>query len=345
MNAIRNDRGGPAAQSTTRPPMQRPARLAVLVGAALAVVGTSASAQQDFPLKSLLLMVPQAAGGSTDTLARTIGQRLSEVLGIPVVAENRAGANGIIGTEAVSKAAPTGATLLVAGTAIMAVNPSIYPKLPYDPVKQFTPVAIFGYSTSVLIAHPSVPVKTVADLIKLAKSKPGSIRYASAGVGSSPHLAAELFRQMAGVDILHVPYKGSTPGVSATVSGETDVMFTGVASAVQLIKAGRLRALSINGPKRSAALPEVPTAGESGLRGFEADFWIGMFAPAGTPRPIVTRLNAEINRIIGSDAMRERFRDIGVEPITMSPEQFADLLGKDTERWSRAVKNAGVKGE
>lgn len=345
MNATRNDRGGTAARSTARPRMQSPAPVAILLGAALAAVSTSASAQQDFPPKSLSLMVPQAAGGSTDTLARTIGQRLSEVLGIPVVAENRAGANGIIGTEAASKAAPTGATLLVAGTAIMAVNPSIYPKLPYDPVKQFTPVAIFGYSTSVLIAHPSVPVKTVADLIKLAKSKPGSIRYASAGVGSSPHLAAELFRQMAGVDILHVPYKGSTPGVSATVSGETDVMFTGVASAVQLIKAGRLRALSINGPKRSAALPEVPTAGESGLRGFEADFWIGMFAPAGTPRPIVTRLNAEINRIIGSDAMRERFRDIGVEPITMSPEQFADLLGKDTERWSRAVKNAGVKGE
>ena len=345
MSAICRDLGRPAAQPSARASVRRTGHCASLLGAALAVVGTCASAQQDFPLKALQLMVPQAAGGSTDTLARTIGQRLSEVLGIPVVAENRAGANGIIGTEAVAKAAPTGATLVVAGTAIMAVNPSIYPKLSYDPIRQFTPVAIFGYSTSVLIAHPSVPVKTVADLIRIAKAKPGSIRYASAGVGSSPHLAAELFRQMAAVDILHVPYKGSTPGVSATVSGETDVMFTGVASAVQLIKAGRLRALSINGPKRSAALPGVPTAGESGLPGFEADFWIGMFAPAGTPRPIVTRLNTEINRIIGSDAIRERFRDIGVEPVTLSPEQFGDLLAKDTERWARAVKNAGVKGE
>ena len=345
MSAICKDLGRPAAQPSARASMRRTGHCASLLGAALAAVGTCASAQQDFPLKALQLMVPQAAGGSTDTLARTIGQRLSEVLGIPVVAENRAGANGIIGTEAVAKAAPTGATLVVAGTAIMAVNPSIYPKLSYDPIRQFTPVAIFGYSTSVLIAHPSVPVKTVADLIRIAKAKPGSIRYASAGVGSSPHLAAELFRQMAAVDILHVPYKGSTPGVSATVSGETDVMFTGVASAVQLIKAGRLRALSINGPKRSAALPGVPTAGESGLPGFEADFWIGMFAPAGTPRPIVTRLNTEINRIIGSDAIRERFRDIGVEPVTLSPEQFGDLLARDTERWARAVKNAGVKGE
>ncbi len=317
----------------------------LLLGAALAAVGTPVSAQEDFPLKSILLMVPQAAGGSTDTLARTIGQRLADALGVTVVAENRAGANGIIGTEAAAKAAPSGATLLVAGTAIMAVNPSIYPKLPYDPVRQFTPVAVFGYSTSVLIAHPSVPVKTIADLIRLAKARPGSIRYASAGIGSSPHLAAELFRQMAGVDILHIPYKGSTPGVTATVSGETDVMFTGVASAVQLIKAGRLRALSINGPKRSPALPGVPTAGESGLPGFEADFWIGMFAPAGTPRPIVARLNTEVNRIIAGEAMRERFRDIGVEPVTMTPEQFGDLLARDTERWARATRNAGLKGE
>jgi tripartite-type tricarboxylate transporter receptor subunit TctC len=345
MNATRQYPGKPASRAAEQPSARRPSHSSILLGAVLAAFGTAASAQQDFPLKSMLLMVPQAAGGSTDTLARTIGQRLAEVLSVSVVIENRAGANGIIGTEAVSKAAPTGATLVVAGTAIMAVNPSIYPKLPYDPIRQFTPVAIFGYSTSVLIAHPLVPAKTVADVIRLAKAKPGSIRYASAGIGSSPHLAAELFRQMAGVDILHVPYKGSTPGVSATVSGETDVMFTGVASAVQLIKAGRLRALSINGPKRSAALPGVPTAGESGLPGFEADFWIGMFAPAGTPRPIVTRLNTEINRIIGSEAMRERFRDFGVEPITMSPEQFGDLLAKDTERWARAVKSAGLKGE
>jgi tripartite-type tricarboxylate transporter receptor subunit TctC len=315
------------------------------LGLAALLASSGASAQSDFPLKSMLFMVPQAAGGSTDTLARTIGQRLSDVLGIQVLAENRAGANGIIGTEFVAKAAPTGATMVVAGTAIMAVNPSMYAKLPYDPVKQFVPVALFGYSTSVLIAHPSLPVKTVADLIALARAKPGSIKYASAGVGSSPHLAAELFRQMAGIDILHIPYKGSTPGVSATLTGETEIMFTGVASAVAFIKAGRLRALSINGPKRSSALPGVPTASESGLPGFEADFWIGLFAPAGTPRPVVTRINTEVNRILNSDAIKERFAEIGVDPMPGTPEQFGELLARDTERWTKAVRSAGLKAD
>ncbi|MBC7778700.1 MAG: tripartite tricarboxylate transporter substrate binding protein [Proteobacteria bacterium] len=318
---------------------------AALAGLALALAVPHADAQSEFPLKSLLFMVPQAAGGSTDTLARTIGQRVGEALGVPVVIENRAGANGIIGTEFVSKAAPTGATLVVSGTSIMAINPSLYARLPYDPVKQFTPVAMFGYSTSVLVAHPSLPVKTIADVIALAKAKPGAIKYASAGIGSSPHLSAELFRQMAGVDILHVPYKGSTPGVSATLTGETEIMFTGVASAVSFIKAGRLRALSINGPKRSPALPGVPTAAESGLPGFEADFWIGLFAPAGTPRPVVTRLNAEVNRILGADAMKERLLEIGVDPLPGTPEQFGELLARDIERWTRAVKNAGLKVE
>ena len=317
----------------------------LIAGLVLAGATMTVAAQSDFPVKSILFMVPQAAGGSTDTLARTIGQKLSDAMGLPVVSENRAGANGIIGTEWVAKAVPNGATLLVGGTGTMAINPSLYAKITYDPVKQFAAVANFGYSTSVLVVHPSLAPKTIGELIALAKSRPGDLKYASAGVGSSPHLSAEMFKQMAGVDLLHVPYKGSTPGVSATLTGETDMMFTGVASAVGIIKAGRLRPLSINGPKRSPALPGVPTAGESGLPGFEADFWIGLFAPAGTPRPVINRINAEVNKIITAETMKERFAAIGVDPLPGTPEQFGELLVKDIERWSRAVKSAGLKAE
>ena len=318
---------------------------AALIGMTVTLSATTALAQSDFPVKSILFMVPQAAGGSTDTLARTIGQKLSEAMGLAVVIENRAGANGIIGTEAVAKAAPTGATLLVGGTGTMAINPSLYARISYDPVRQFATVANFGYSTSVLVVHPSLAPKTIGELIALAKARPGDLKYASAGVGSSPHLSAEMFKQMAGVDLLHVPYKGSTPGVSATLTGETDLMFTGVASAVGFIKAGRLRPLSINGPKRSPALPGVPTAGESGLPGFEADFWIGLFAPVGTPRPVINRINAEVNKVISSEAMKERFSTIGVDPLPGTPEQFGELLVKDLDRWSKAVKSAGLKAE
>ena len=311
----------------------------------LTLAAGSAMAQSDYPTKPLLFMIPQAVGGSTDLLARTIGQKLGDALGKQVVMENRAGANGIIGTEFVSKAAPDGYTLLVGGTGTMAINPFMYAKIPYDPVKNFTPVANFGYSTSVLVAHPSLPFKTIADVIAAAKAKPGQLKYASAGIGSSPHLSAELFKQMAGVDILHVPYKGSTPGVTATISGETDIMFTGVASAVGNIKQNRLRPLSINGPRRSPALPDVPTASDSGLPGFLADFWIGLFAPAGTPRPIITRLNTEINKIMASADMKERFLVNGIDATPGTPEQFGEVLAKDLERWGKAVRGAGIKGE
>ena len=308
-------------------------------GVLMALAATFVFAQSDFPNRSLMFMVPQAVGGSTDVLARTIGLKLGEALGQSVVVENRAGANGIIGCEIVAKAAPNGYTLLVGGSGTMAINQSLYAKIPYDPVRQFTPVALFGYSTSVLVVHPSMTARTIAELIALAKNKPGEFKYASAGVGSSPHLTGELFKQMTGVDVLHVPYKGSTPGVTATIAGETQMMFTGIASSIGSIKTGRLRALSITGPKRSSALPEVPTAGESGLPGFEADFWIGLFAPAGTPRPVITRLNAEINRIITSEALTERFAVIGVDPVPGTPEQFGEILNKDIERWAKVARS------
>lgn len=313
---------------------------------AAALVGLSwAAAAQDYPARPVRFVVPQAAGGSTDILSRLVGQKIGDALGQQLVVENRAGANGIIGSEIVAKAPADGYTLLAGGTGTMAINQSLYTRLPFDPAKQLVPVALIAYSTSVLVVHPSVPARNIADLIALAKSKPGELRYASAGAGSSPHLSAEMFKYMTGTDILHIPYKGSTPGVIATVSGETSLMFTGIASAIGLLKEGRLRALSVNGPKRSQSLPDVPTAMESGLPGYEVDFWIGVFAPAGTPRPIIARLNAETNRAIVSPDLKDKFIAIGADALGGTPEQLGAILRNDIERWSKAIKATGLKVE
>ncbi len=312
---------------------------------ACAMMPFANTAAQGYPNKPIRFIVPQAAGGSTDTLSRMVGQKLADVLGQQVVMDNRAGANGIIGTDIVAKAPADGYTLLAGGTGTIAINVSLYKQIPYDPMKDFAPVANIAYSTSVLVVHPSVPAKSIVELIALAKSKPGELRYASAGSGSSPHLSAEMFKTMAGVNILHVPYKGSTPGVTATVSGETALMFTGVASALGHIRAGRLRALSVNGPKRSPALPDVPIASDSGLPGFEVDFWIGMLAPAGTPAPVVSRLNKEVNRIVAQEDVKARLVALGTDPVGGSPQRFTALIRKDIVRWAEAIKAAGVKPE
>jgi tripartite-type tricarboxylate transporter receptor subunit TctC len=318
--------------------------MATAAGVACALLATAGAAQQ-YPVKPVRFIIPQAAGGSTDTVSRIVGQKLSEALGQQVVSDNRAGANGIIGTEAAAKSPGDGYTLLAGGTATISINVSLYEKLPYDPVKDFTPVANLAWSTSVLVVHPSVPAKNIKDLIALARAKPGELRYASAGIGSSPHLSTEVFRMMTKADVVHVPYKGSTPGVTATVTGETSFMFTGTASAMAHIKSGRLRPLSVNGLKRSAALPDVPTADESGLPGFEVDFWIGILAPAGTPEAVVTRLNNEVSRILQMNDVKERLLFLGMDPIGGSAQQFAALVKKDIARWAKAIKAAGVKPE
>ena len=304
-----------------------------------------APAMAAYPDKSIRFIVPQAAGGSTDILSRTIGQKLSEALGQPVVIENRPGANGIVGVDMVAKSQADGYTLVAGGTGTIAINVSLYSKIPYDPIRDFAPVVNFAYSTSVLVVHPSVAAKTIAELIALAKAKPGELRYASAGNGSSPHLSAEVFKSMAGVNVVHVPYKGSTPGVTATVTGEAAMMFTGIASALAHIKSNRLRALSVNGPRRSPALPDVPTAAASGLPGFEVDFWIGMLAPAGTPVPVVNRLNAEVNRILAQDDVKSRLVALGTDVIGGSAQSFADLIKSDVARWGKAIKASGAKAD
>jgi tripartite-type tricarboxylate transporter receptor subunit TctC len=313
--------------------------------AAVAMLVAGPAHAQPYPAKPIRFIVPQAAGGSTDILSRTVGQKLSEKLGQQVVMDNRAGANGLIGTELVAKSQPDGHTLLAGGTGTIAINVSLYDKIAYDPIRDFAPVILIAYSTSVLVVHPSVPVKNITELVALAKARPGELRYASAGSGSSPHLSAELFKTTAGINVVHVPYKGSTPGVVATVSGETSLMFTGIASALAHIKAGRLRALSVNGPKRSSALPEVPTASESGLPGFEVDFWIGILAPAGTPRAIVARLNSEVNRILAQDDVKERLVTLGTDPVGGTSEQFAAVIKADVVKWAKAIKASGAKPE
>jgi len=325
---------------------RRRASAALAFGLAGAVPSSLWAQGSDYPNKSITFLVPQAAGGSTDALAREIGLRLANVLGQSIVVDNRAGANGLIGCELVAKAKPDGYMLLVGGTGTMSINQHLYKNMPYDPVKSFVPVALFGYSTSVLVVHPSVQAKTIGELIADIKAKPPeTYKYASAGVGSSPHLTAEMFKQMTGTDVLHIPYKGSTPGVIGTMSGETQMMFTGVSSAVAHIKSGRLKALSISGPKRSPALPSVPTAGESGLPGFEADFWIGLFAPAGTPPAVVARLNSEVNRVLTSQQVKEKFLTTGVDSMVISPEAFGAIMAKDTERWGKTVQLSGLKME
>ncbi len=306
---------------------------------------TGVASAQSYPTKAIRFLVAVAPGGSTDTLARLVAQRLSDSFGQQVVVDNRPGAHGLIGLELAAKAAPDGYTLLAGGTASIAINPSLYKKLPYDPVRQFAPVVPIAYSTSVLVVHPSVAASNIGELIALAKAKPGELRYASAGNGSSPHLSAEMFRTVTGANIMHVPYNGSTPGVLATVRGETAMMFTGIASAVGQVKAGRLRALSVNGPKRSPALPEVPTAAESGLPGFEVDFWIGIFVPTGTPREVIMKLNSEVNRTINAPEVKEKLLALGADPVGGTPEQFAAIVRKDLERWAKVVKASGMKME
>lgn len=303
------------------------------------------SAHAAFPDKPIRLIIPQASGGSTDTLARMVAQRLSEVLGQQVVADNRPGANGIIGTDIVAKAQADGYTLLAGGTASLAINPSMYRNIPYDSQRDFTPVVNIAYSTSVLVVHPSVSANSLTDLIALAKAKPGLLRFASAGIGSSPHLSAELFRLSTGVNMVHVPYKGSTPGVIATVSGETALMFTGIASVIAHIKSNRLRVLAVNGPKRSAALPDVPTAGQAGLPGFEVDFWIGYFTRSGAPRAAIERINHESNKILREPAIRERMIVLGTEPVGGTAAEFGALLKADIAKWSKVVKAANISAE
>jgi tripartite-type tricarboxylate transporter receptor subunit TctC len=313
-----------------------------VLGVLLACVAPGAFAQA-YPNHTIRLVVPFPAGGTTDILARAAAQKLTESLGQAVVVDNRPGAGGNIGADIVAKSAPDGYTLLMGTVGTHAINPSLYAKMPYDHVKDFVPVVLVAGVPNVLVVNPSVPVHSVADLIKLAKSKPGEINFASSGAGTSIHLSGELFKTMAGVDMTHVPYKGSAPALTDLMGGQVQVMFDNLPSSLALIKSGKLRAIAVTSLKRAPALPDVPTIAESGLPGFEASSWFGVLAPAGTPAPVVARLNAEVNKWLQSPEAREQLLAQGAAAAGGTPEQFAAHIRAETEKWAKVVKASGAK--
>jgi len=308
----------------------------------LAVLAFPAASQERYPSKPLRLIVPFAPGGSTDIFARLIAERAQAPLGQPVVVENRAGAAGNIGAEAVVRSAPDGYTLLMATTGVMAINNALYKNMTYDAAKDLEPVLYVASITNVLIVPPDSPAKSVAELIALAKKEPGKLTFASSGAGASTHMSAELFKSMAGIDILHVPYKGSGPAMPDLMSGRVSMMFENAPGAVSHIKAGKLRALAQTGLKRSSALPEVPTVAESGVPGYESLSWSGIAVPAGTPRVVIDRLNKDLNSILAMADMRQKLAEQGADAIGGAPEAFAAHIRAEREKWSRVIKTANI---
>jgi tripartite-type tricarboxylate transporter receptor subunit TctC len=298
---------------------------------------------QDYPSKPVRLIIPFPPGGSNDVVGRMIAQHLSDRLGQQVVVDNRGGAGGIIGTEAASKAAPDGYTLLVISIA-HAVSPWLY-QLHYDPIKSFTPVAILASGPNVLVVHPSLPVHSVGELIALAKEKPGELNYASAGIGSFQHLSGELFKLIAGVDIVHVPYKGGGPAMTDVLGGHTRIMFSSLVQTTPFVLNGQLRALGTSGAKRNPALPDVPTIEEAGLPGYEATNWWGVVAPAGTPAAIVEKLHREIAAVQNLPQTKEQFATQGADIVQMTQAEFGTFIEKEINKWERVVKESGMKAE
>jgi tripartite-type tricarboxylate transporter receptor subunit TctC len=298
---------------------------------------------QGYPNRTIRLVVPFPAGGTTDLLARAASQKLTESLGQAVVVDNRPGAAGTLGADIVAKSSPDGYTLLMGTVGTHAINASLYSKMPYDHVKDFTPIVLVAAVPNVLVVNPSVPVKSVGDLIKLAKAKPGAINFASSGAGTSIHLSGELFKTMAHVDMTHVPYKGSAPALTDLIGGQVQVMFDNLPSSLPQIKAGKLRAVAVTSLKRAPALPDVPTISESGLPGVEASSWFGVLGPAGTPAPVVARINSEINKWLQSPEAREQLIAQGAEAAGGTPENFALHIRAETEKWAKVVKASGAK--
>jgi tripartite-type tricarboxylate transporter receptor subunit TctC len=298
---------------------------------------------QPFPSKAVRLVVPFPAGGGTDIISRTLGQKLSEMWGQPVVIDNRPGGSAIIGTDVVAKSAPNGYTLLVT-TAPFAIVPSLIDNLPYDPVKDFEPITLINTTPLVVVVNLSVPAKSIQELIALAKAKPAVLNFGSAGSGGSNHLAGELFNVMAGVRIVHIPYKGNAPALTDLIGGHVDLAFNGITSALPLIKAGKLRALAVTSLTRSGALPDIPTLDEVGLKGFQAVAWNGLSAPARTPKDVIRRINADVLKVIRSPEFIERLTAEGADPVGDSPEQFAAFLREETAKWNKVIKFANIKG-
>jgi tripartite-type tricarboxylate transporter receptor subunit TctC len=323
--------------------MSRRLSAAILALAIAAWLAPAASFAQDFPSRAITIIVPQPPGGGTDIISRIVAQQLSEQLGKPVVIENKAGAGTLVGTDAAAKAAPDGYTLLAGLTANMAVNPSLFKTLPYDPIRNFTPVGMMAEFPFVLVVSKDFPAKSVKDLIAMAKAKPGTINFASAGNGSGQHLSAELFKLMASVDMTHVPYRGAAPAYSDVISGRTPVFFDNLASALGHIKGGTVRALGVTGNKRAPLLPDVPTIAEAGVPGYQNYVWFGLWAPKKTPQPVVEKLYAEIRKAVATPSVKERItKDAGV-PMDMALGDIEPLEKAEIAKWADVVKRAHIQ--
>ena len=320
-----------------------PAMALCLVAGAAPAMAAAPSVAGSYPNRAIRMVVPFAPGGATDILARITGARLTEVWGQTVVIDNRAGAGGTIGAAIAAKSNPDGYTLVMGTNASHAIAPSLYPKLPYAPLKDFAPVTLVANVPQALMVHPSLPVKDVKELIAYAKGRPGALNYSSAGTGTPGHLGLELFQMMSGTKMVHVPFSGGAPGLAALVGGQVQVMADNMNSALPMIKAGKVRVIAVTTAQRSVALPDTTTVGEQALPGFDSGSWFGLFAPAGTPREIVSALNAEVVRMLKAPDVRERMLQQGAEPAPNTPAQFEQLIRNDIARWAKVIQASGTR--
>lgn len=308
-----------------------------------AAISANAGAQQAYPNRAIRIVSPYTAGGSSGNQARLLARKLNESWGQPVIVDDRPGGNTIIGSEFVAKAAPDGYTLLWQTSAHIS-NPHLF-RTPYDAIKDFAPVATFSSTEQLLVLHPSVPAENLQQFIALAKSKPGSLNYASSGIGGIPHLSAELFSNMTGAKIQHVPYKGVSQATTDLIAGQVQLAFQSTVSAIQFVQSGKLKALAVSGDKRLSALPDVPTFAQAGLTGFDARFWFGIFAPAGTPREIVDKLSAEVARVLAMPDIKAYLAAQGLDPFVTTPDQYATVLKVDSEKYEKLIKANDIKAE
>jgi tripartite-type tricarboxylate transporter receptor subunit TctC len=317
-------------------------QFALAAVAAMALAAPAGAADDDYPNHPVKIIVPFAPGGSTDVVARILADKLATELKQNFIVDNRAGASGNIGADVVAKAPADGYTLLMGTTGVLSINGHLFKPLAFDPAKDFAPVSYTSLITNVLVVNPDVPARTVPELIRLAKGRPGSLTFASSGAGSSTHLSGELFKALTGVDILHVPYRGSSQALIDVMAGQVTMLFDNAPSSLPYVQQGKLRALAVTSTRRLPNLPDIPTLEETGVSGYESLSWSGIVAPAGTPRAIVTKLNAAIERILKTEDVRRRFADMGVEPVGGTPEDFAAHIRAESEKWGKLIRSANI---
>jgi tripartite-type tricarboxylate transporter receptor subunit TctC len=320
-------------------------RLLLCCFAAGLVFSHAAGAQSDWPSKPIRIIGPFAPGGNGDVVARVTAARLQQLLGQPVIVENKTGAGGVIATDYVAKSPPDGYTLLMSSTGPHTISPSLMAKIPYDPVRDLAPVSLVSSNALVLLVNPSLPVKTVPELIALAKREPGKLHFSSSGIGGTMHLSAEMFKSMAGIDIVHVPFRGGAPATTALLAGEVQMAFSNLSDALPHIKTGKLRALGVTSDKRQAQAPEVPTIAESGLQGYQVTMWNGLVAPGGTPPEVVNRIAAAVQKITRDPSFQSKMAEIGSVSMVDTPEHFRLYVNEELARWSKVVKASGAKSD